>query len=259
MSQLSTNSTPSGYNGGMQSMGPVTLMLEALSSRGVDLQAWVLAWARLLPTLTLVPAFGAKLLPAPARVVLALAMAVILMPTVASGTSVGQQPLAWAFAREFLRGLPIALSAAGLLWAAMMAGGLVDDLRGASNAQATVFSDAPTPLSTLLGLYAAFAFLHLGGAERVVERLMAPVDPASPLLLSVALELAAAVGIAVSLAAPVLSAVIVWEVTSALITRAASPAHMQQTLVPVRALVALFALTFSLDGMLGLISRLLAS
>ncbi len=243
----------------MQSLSPVTALLEALTARGVDLNLWALAWARLLPTLTLVPAFGARVLPAPARVVLALAMAVILMPAVASGVELGQRPLVLLFGLELLRGLPIALSVAALLWAAMMAGGLVDDLRGGNSAQSTIFPDAPTPVATLLGLYAAFSFLHLGGASRVIERLSAQAELTEPLLWRVAQELTAAVGIAVSLAAPVVSAVVVWEVTSALITRAASPAHMQQTLTPIRSLVALGALAFSLDGMLGLISRLLSS
>lgn len=246
------------------SVVPVDALLVALEGSGLELTAWGLAWARVLPTMLIVPAFGATLLPGAARAVLGLAFAVVLIPSVAletaalGGVASGGQ-LGLRFVLEGLRGLPIALSTAALLWAAMMAGGLIDDLRGATQQSSSVFADAPTGLGTLLGLFVAMAFLNLGGASRVVEALTQAPNLDHPLLLRTVHDLVRAVEVALALAAPVLGAVVVWEVTGALITRAASPAHTLPMLAPLRSLVILGVLAFSLDGMLALLTRLLAA
>lgn len=233
--------------------------MSALTRAGVDLSALLLAWARVLPTVVLVPAFGGKLLPAPTRVVLGLAFAVILTPSISVAIPDGGLALGVAFVVELLRGLPLALSTAALLWAAMMAGGLADDLRGGQAAPSGIFPDAPTPLATLLGLFASGAFLELGGAARVVGALSDPPDWERSLLLRVSSDLVSALGIAVSLAAPLLGAVIVWEVLSALVTRTAQPAHTQAMLSPLRSLLVLAVLAVSLESLFVLLTQLISA
>lgn len=233
---------------------PIAALLRALQDRGVTLEPWALAWGRVLPLLLIVPAFGARWLPAPARVVLALAMAVSLIPAMSNAPGYTGQAFGVAFVMALLQGLPLALSTAALLWAAMMAGGLMDELRGGTQQTATVFSDAPTPLATLIGLFAGLSFLQLGGAARAVEALARPASADGVMLLRAVSDLVQAVGIALSLAAPMLAAVIVWEVTAALITRAASPAHMQPAFAPLRSLVVLAVLALSLDTLFELVA-----
>ena len=83
--------------------------------------------------LTLVPAFGLRALPLAARGVVGLALAAAVAPAVASTSVATPARLPWialAF-EQIVRGLPVAVAAAVPLWAATMAGGLVDTLRGA--------------------------------------------------------------------------------------------------------------------------------
>jgi type III secretory pathway component EscT len=231
--------------------------LDLLREHGFALEPWALAWARVLPLVLIVPAFGARVLPGPSRVVLGVSLALCLVGPLSQQSTIVGETFLVRFVLELLRGLPTALSVAALLWAAMMAGGLMDDLRGQQVAAAGVFSDAPTPLATLLGLYVAAAFIQLGGAAGAVEALAAAPDP-NPVLGAVR-SIVNSVQIAVALAAPVLTAVVVFEIAGALVARAASPAHIRPVLDPLRALLILVVLAFSLDGMLELMAGLLAT
>jgi type III secretory pathway component EscT len=233
-------------------------LVEFLRERGVTLVPWGLAWARVLPLVLIVPAFGARVLPAQARIVLGLALSLTLVAPLSQQPELGGGMFAVRFALEMLRGLPIALSVSALLWAAMMAGGVMDDLRGAQASGSSVFADAPTPIATLLGLFVAAAFIRLGGAASAVEAL-ATVPSDTNMMLAAVRDIVAAVEIALALAAPVLVAVVVFEVAGALVARAASPAHIRPMLDPLRSLLILVVLAFSLDGMLGLMTRLLAT
>src|SRR4029079_12595867 len=109
-----------------------------------------------LPVVSLVPAFGLKALPAPARGVVALALAASIYPALLPTVTVERSApwLLLAF-EQILLGLPIALSAAIPLWAATMAGGLMDTLRGASDAAPfSVLEDKASAFGVLLSLFA---------------------------------------------------------------------------------------------------------
>ena len=99
----------------------------AFNEQGVDLAALGLAWARAMPSVTIVPAFGLKALPQSARAVLALALAGTIFPAlITAPSSLPHVPWALALAGEVLAGLPIAVAAAIPLWAAAMAGSARD-------------------------------------------------------------------------------------------------------------------------------------
>lgn len=242
--------------------GSWKLLTEVLQQLGVSWQHVLLAWARVLPLVTIVPAFGSRLMPAPARAVFGLGVALLLVPSVATGVAADEAAAPGALLvlrvlRELVSGLPIALATGGLLWAAMMAGGLVDDLRGATGQQSLVLSDARTPLGALLGLFATWAFLALGGVESALEALLAP--PGRAPLLGAVRELISALHITFALAAPIVCVSVVWEVTGALIARAASPAHVQSLLAPLRALVILGGLAVVVPAVFELLVRVLAA
>jgi type III secretory pathway component EscT len=244
--------------GDLTSSTSVWGVLSELTSRlGVSWQQVLLAWARVLPLVTIVPAFGSRLMPAPARAVFGLGLAALLMPAVAYRVPT-RADLVFGFARELFRGLPVALATGALLWAAMMAGGLIDDLRGASQQQSNILPDARTPLSALLGLFATCAFLELGGVESATASLVNDSGVAHPLVGAVR-ELVGALHITFALCAPILCVSVVWEVASALIARAASPAHVQSLLAPLRALVVLGAFAVVLPAFFELLQRVLAT
>ena len=68
-------------------MADTPALLESLGrvlrDAGVDASGWVLAWARSIPSLLLVPALGPPGLPLPLRLVFAAVLAVVIAPTLA--------------------------------------------------------------------------------------------------------------------------------------------------------------------------------
>jgi flagellar biosynthetic protein FliR len=203
---------------------------------GVDLGGLGLAWARVTPTVALVPAFGLRALPAPARGVVALALAACIYPAVAPLEAAVHAPWPMLLALEVLRGLPVAIAAAAVLWAATMVGGMLDNLRGAQDSvQVPVVEGRTTPMAIPFALLAGTIFLTTGGPARVARALAVASIPAHPLLRA-ANDLTGAVALAVSIGAPLLAASLVIEVTAAVIARAASPAQIHALLYPLRAM-----------------------
>src|SRR5687767_8449455 len=101
-----------------------------LSGSGLELGAWGLAFARVLPVLVIVPAFGLRALSAPVRASAALLLAALIVPAI---RPLAVQTAAWPplLLLELARGTLVAVAAAVPLWSATMAGGIIDALRGA--------------------------------------------------------------------------------------------------------------------------------
>jgi flagellar biosynthetic protein FliR len=236
---------------------PAQILQPALSALGVDLRGWALAWARVTPALTLVPAFGLNALPAATRAALGLSLAVAIAPSLAPAQL--SAPFAVALLFEAARGLPVALAAAGALWAAGMAGGLADNVRGARETQALpVVDDDTSPLGALLSLLVALLFLETGGAARVAAALSSNVSVSHGLLWHVALGLTHSVELALAVASPVVAVSIVVEVANALIARAATPAHISALLAPLRSILILAAFALLFDRMTVLLAEVAA-
>jgi type III secretory pathway component EscT len=219
---------------------------DAFARSGTDLSALGLAWARAAPTVAIVPAFGLRALPGPARGVLGLALAAAIFPALPPAAA-SNAPWVIQALVQVVRGLPIALAAAVPLWAATIAGGMADALRGAQDSLsvATVEGKA-TPLGVLLSLLACAIFHASGGAARVASALAEASLPAHPWL-TAAHNLTAGIALAVALGGPLLAASIVLEVSAALVARAASPAHVHALLAPLRALGVLGVAAIALD------------
>jgi flagellar biosynthetic protein FliR len=234
--------------------GLLETLVAAFDRAGWDLGAWALAWARFAPALALVPAFGLRALPAPVRIALGLALALAIAPAL-EPIAAQDRPLALLLLIEFAKGVPVALSAATLLWVATMAGGAIDDLRGARESVLLPnVEEGSTALGAMFAMLTAIVFLESGGPARVAAALADPeLTYASPLARA-AQNLAASIELAIAIAAPVVAAAIVVELASALITRAASPAFIQPLLAPLRSLVLLAVAAIALDRMLELLA-----
>lgn len=212
---------------------------------GPELGAWSLAWARALPIVTIVPAFGLSAVALPIRLALAgalaLAAAPALRPLAADGT-----PFVVALVREAAAGLPVAIGAAAVLWATVMAGGLADNLRGAREISELPLLDEPSPaLAALFGLFAAVAFIEVGGVARLAAALAQPELQTT--WAAAAHRLAASIGVAVALAAPLVIGSLLIELAGALVARAASPAFVLPLLAPLRSLSLLALVWVSFD------------
>jgi type III secretory pathway component EscT len=211
-------------------------VVDTFSRAGIDLAPLGLAWARTMPAVTLGPAFGLRALPAPARAVLGLTLAACIFPALAPIEAGSSMPWPILAVGEVARGLPIAIAAAVPLWAATVAGGVADALRGAQEAPSvpTVEGQA-TPMGITLSLLASAIFLATGGPARVVAALSERPVMAHPVLAAVD-DLAGGITLSVALGGPLLAAAVVIEVAGALVARAASPAQVHTLIAPLRAL-----------------------
>lgn len=220
-----------------------------------DLAALGLAWARVMPVVTIVPAFGLRALPAAARGVLGLALAAAIYPAVVP-IVIAQRSTPWFVLalEQIVLGLPVALAAAIPLWAATMAGGLVDVLRGSPDGPglATV-EGKPSSFGVLLSLFASVVFLATGGASRAAGALAHYELPGHPLLLA-AHDIVAGVGLAIAIGGPLLAAAVVLELAFALVARAASPAQVHALLAPLRALGLLAIVAIVLERLATLVA-----
>ena len=202
-----------------------------------DLEAIGLAWARVAPTLAIVPAFGLKALPAAARGIMGLALAAAIGPALVPIVhSDAAAPWLLLALEQIVVGVPVALAAAIPLWAATMAGGVVDALRGSQEgAGLAVVEGRASSFGVLLSLLASVVFLETGGPARVTSALATEALDAHPLL-AASNALVAGIGLAVALGGPLLAAAVVLELAFAFIARAASPAQIHALLAPLRAL-----------------------
>jgi|SRR5579859_4940532 len=214
----------------------VGTVAEAFARSGVDLAALGLAWARVMPAVTLVPAFGLRALPTPARAVMGLAFAASIFPALAPLATDADTPWALLAVGEVARGVPVALAAAVPLWAATMAGGVADVLRGSQETPSVpAVEGKATPLGIPLSLLASAIFLATGGPARAVKALALHPVGEHPLL-AAAGDLVGGIALAVALGGPLLAAAVVIEIAAALVARAASPAQVHALLAPLRAL-----------------------
>jgi flagellar biosynthetic protein FliR len=202
-----------------------------------ELAAIGLAWARVMPVVTIVPAFGLRALPTPARGILGLALAAAIYPSLVP-IVVAERGTPWVILalEQIVLGLPVALAAAIPLWAATMAGGVVDVLRGSPDgAGLATVEGKPSSFGVLFSLLASVMFLATGGASRAAGALARYELPGHPLLLA-AHDIVAGIGLAIAIGGPLLAAAVVLELAFALIARAASPAQVHALLAPLRAM-----------------------
>ena len=160
----------------MSDVGLLETVARLLESGGIDLSAWALAWARVAPVIAIVPAFGLRALSAPVRAAAALLLAAVIIPAVRPLAN-GPLPFPVLLITEMARGTIVAVAAAVPLWAATMAGGVADALRGSEDTSTMpTVEDRASPLGTLFSLIACILFLGLGGPARVVGLLATPIQ-----------------------------------------------------------------------------------
>jgi type III secretory pathway component EscT len=243
----------------------------ALARDGVDPLRLGLAWARVAPSVALVPGFGLRGAPAPARALFALILAACIFPAVApadtdlahaSVLSAGALPMALLLLVETARGLPVAIAASVPLWAATMAGGVADALRGglldgSSPPPVEGLESPASPLSVALSLLATSFFLATGGPARVLEALALRAPPDHPLAAATQ-DLVGGITLAVAIGGPLLASAVVVEVAAAMVARAASPAQVHALIAPLRALGALAIAGVVFDRLAGVVARVIA-
>lgn len=226
---------------------------------GAELRAWALGFARAAPAVTLIPAFGLSAVPVPTRLVLGLSLGGCIAPALAQ-TASRDGSLLVALGREAFLGLPVALLGALATYVAMIAGGLVDDLRGArESVTLPALPEALPPVAVLFGLLSSIAFLETGGATRVAAALASPVLGGRSSWTSVVHALSGSIELAFAIAAPLVVASVLIETASALIARAATPAFIGPVLAPLKSVVLLGVLALVFERIAELLAIMSAS
>jgi type III secretory pathway component EscT len=231
--------------------GILDAVLAELHGEPRSLLGWGVAWARVMPTLFVVPAFGLGVLPPPLRAAMALGLAVGIAPALSPVAVFSPLPWPALLAAEALRGLPIALSAAISLWVAVIAGGVADTAGRASRfvREGGPIDRRATPFATLLGLGAAIVFLENGSAARLVARLADEPPFATAALAHAALDLAAGIGLGASIGAPLLVAALGIDVANGIVARERASLSVEELFAALRTLVVLVATAALLDRM----------
>lgn len=246
----------------MAPLHPSPSLLDALAAvftaNGVDPRAWALGFARAMPAVTLVPAFGLAAVPPQTRLTLGLALGLCIAPALSTEMVAGG-PFFLALAREAFVGLPVALLASLSIHVAAMAGGLVDDLRGGrESVTLPTLPEAAPPVAVLFALLASIAFLETGGAARVASALSSSPLSSRFSWFAVSRAVSGSIELAFAIAAPLAVASVLLEAASALLARAATPAFMAPVLAPLKsvALLGILALVFErIAELVALMSR----
>jgi type III secretory pathway component EscT len=222
-------------------------ILDAISSEvsgsGESLSAWGIAWARVLPTALIVPAFGLGFLPVSLRAALGFGLAVSVAPAVSPAELPQGVPWPLLVVGEMARGVPLAIVATAALLAASVAGGVTDAALGTKfhRLSSAAFGRDGGPFATLFGLLAAILFLEGGGATRIASRLADPALHGQAPLAGAVRELAAGIEIGATIGAPLLVVAVVVDVTLALGAREFATLRTETIGTPLRALAVLVA------------------
>ncbi len=229
--------------------------------------ATALIAARLVPVFAFVPFFGGRLVPAPIRVGIAVAFALILLPVmgdpVTAAWAVDPSPvlIAVLLGKEILVGLTLGFVASLPFYAADAAGRLADVARGAQQSQILVpqTGERSTPLGDFSLQLAIVVFLLLDGHLLFLQSLATSYE-AVPILTTpsaagwggagqVAISASAhMIAAAVGLAAPVLAATFLSDLTLGLINRVAPQVQVYFVGMPVKAVLGIFVFMLALGA-----------
>lgn len=212
---------------------------------------WARAFAHVLPTATLVPALAIRGAPAPLRGAIAIALAAPL----AASFSVPIGDLALTLLADAIRGVPLAIAIATPLWMATHIGAIADLMRGTPEANVApppAAEGARGPLAMLAGLLAASVWIASGGVVRALLLLQHAAVPNSEQSGIAAYALAAraltdGLRLSIALAGGVLVAAVALEAAIIAIGRVAAPIPVQPIAAVARPIVAVIALTISIE------------
>ena len=216
----------------------------------------MLGAARVLPSIVLVPAFGLRALPVGARLGLALTLGLCVAPAL---STVDHLQLGLGIVLEVLRGMPVALSAAFVLWSAGMAGGLVHELRfKCESSQVPITATDSGPIGALFAIIAACAFLETGGPVRIVTALSRQPAAVQSQLTQLVGNLLSGVHVAIAIAVPFLIASILIELVAGLLARLAPLGNLHSLWAQVKSVFLLLLLAALLERIWSLIGLIAA-
>ncbi len=228
--------------------------------------AFFLVLARVSPLFVVAPLFSSRMLPARAKGICAVALAVGLMPIAGRGAGLPHDVLSYAALalKEVLVGLALAFALAVVMAALTVAGSFLDTLSGF--AFASLGDPFPgvqaTVLSQLYGLFGVLIFIAIGGDGWVIRGLgetyhAVPLTAAPALGSLLAGAQRAFVTVftsALEVAAPVVVALTITDAAFGMVSRAVPQLNVFVVALPAKILVGLLVIGASLPFVAGWLS-----
>jgi flagellar biosynthetic protein FliR len=232
------------------------------SIAATQLVGYVLVMCRVGGLFVLAPIFSGKMIPTQAKVIVAGAISFALEPMVVSGvtipTGVEVVPL---IMKELLVGLAFALSLGVVAAGLQAAASIMDTMIGFSFAQLVdPLTQAETAIiGQLYSLFAVIVFLLIGGDHLMIEGLdasyrlipLGSVPSATQLGAIAAQDLTQMFLIAIEVAAPVIVALALVDISLALVSRAVPQMNVFIVGIPAKIMVGLGAIAASLPFLTG--------
>lgn len=220
---------------------------------------FLLVLARVAPLFLLAPLFSSKLVPPRARTVIAVALAIGLAPIALQGSPAVPSeplPLAGLLLKEILVGLAFAFSLGVLFAAIASAGSLLDTIAGFSfGAIVDPISGVQSgPMVQIYSLVAVAVFVAIGGDAWVIQGLARTYDlvpllatPSLSAIVAGAVQTFAGVfAAALEVAAPVLLALILTDVSFGVVSRVVPQLNVFAVGFPVKIAVGILVVGVSL-------------
>jgi flagellar biosynthetic protein FliR len=227
--------------------------------------AFFLVLTRITPLFFLAPMFSSKMIPPRARTIIALALAVGIMPVVKHG-EIDLEPLAFGglILKELVVGLAFAYALAAMFAALQVAGALLDTLIGFSFGAMVdpITGTQSTVLAQMFSLFGVAIFIAIGGDGWVIKGFGRTYD-AVPLLDTPAIgsmvegAQVAFSGIfvsAVMIAAPVMVALIITDAAFGVVSRVVPQMNVFAVGFPAKMIIGLVLLGASLPFISGFIA-----
>ncbi|MBX5469455.1 MAG: flagellar biosynthetic protein FliR [Thermoleophilaceae bacterium] len=220
--------------------------------------SFMLVLARVSPLFLLAPVFSSRMLPARARGIAAVALAIGMAPLATRGRPVplGGADLGGLVVKEILVGLAFAFAVGATIAAVSAAGSFLDTAIGFSYGSVIdpITGAQSQVLSQLYGLVGVLIFIAIGGDAWVVQGLartydLVPLDamPSIPDLVGGAQHAFVGIfGSALEIAAPVLLAVIVTDAAFGLVSRVVPQLNVFAVGMPAKIAVGLLIMGVSL-------------
>jgi flagellar biosynthetic protein FliR len=236
-------------------------LLAAVGERHV--MAFALTLARVAPLFLLAPLFSSKQVPARARGVCAVALAVGLSPIAARGAQIPGNPydLAVLIGKELLVGAAFSYALGALAAAVSMAGSYVDTLIGFSFGSLVdpVTGNQSSLLSQAYGMVTLGVFIAIGGDAWVIQGLartyeLVPLDRApalGPLVEGVQHAFVATAVAAVEVAAPVMLALVITDAAFGVVARVMPQLNVFAVGFPAKVAIGLLIIGVSLPFVAG--------
>jgi flagellar biosynthetic protein FliR len=248
-------------------MGQLTLNTLVQQLGGANVTGFFLVLARVSPLFVLAPLFSSKMMPAKAKTVAAVGLAIGLTSVAVHGQHIPTDPLAITglLVEQLLVGLAFSFAVGAVFYAVEAAGSLVDMIAGFSYGSILDPIDGNTggAMTGLYGLVGLAMFLAIGGDAWTLRGIARTFDlvplTKSPQLVDLVTGVEQAFGSifvsAIEVAAPALLALLVTDVAFGMVSRVVPQLNVFAVGFPMKVGVALLVVSASLPFLGGFMTN----